>query len=131
MGIWFQCPEELFVWSAKRKQGNICYYFPKSFLAASTVWCPEKYHANGASVYFAKGRVSSVTVVSGRLNQSFLHNQASKAVTDEDNRSSLLTSVSSGAFNKGMTKGITIALRSLARSLSKVSAWPKILSLLA
>src|SRR2546423_8459976 len=101
MGIWFQCLEELFVWLTKRKLGNICYHFSKSLLAASTVRRPEKYHADGASVYFAKGRVSSVTVISSRLNQSFLQNQASKAVTDEDNMSNLSTSVSSGAFQQG------------------------------
>jgi hypothetical protein len=44
--------------------------------------------------------MSSVTVICGRLNQSFLHNQTSKAVTDEDNRSSLSVYVSSGVFNK-------------------------------
>jgi hypothetical protein len=131
MGISFQCLEELFVWLTKRKLSNICYHFSKSLLAASTVRCPEKYHADGASIYFAKGRVSSVTVISGRLNQSFLHNQASKAVTDEDNRSSLSISVSTGAVQRGRIEGHTIPLRNLARSLSKVSAWPKILSLLA
>jgi hypothetical protein len=101
MGIWFQRLEELFVWLTKRKLGNICCHFSKSLLAASTVRRPEKYHAEGASVYFAKGRVSSVTVISGRLNQSFLQNQASKAMTDEDNRSSLSTSISPSAFQQG------------------------------
>ena len=89
---------ELFIWLAKRKLGNVCDHFSKSLLAASTVWRLEKYHANGANVCFANGRMSFVAAISGQLNQSFLHNQASKAMIEEDNRSGLPISVSSGAF---------------------------------